>query len=134
SFLYNIAQCYRQLGDKPNAIRFYRTYLRETPNAPNREDVTRLISVLERAIADEQLNKPAQPSPAPAPPVTQAPTRTDLVVSAPVQEKKKPLIKRGWFWGAVVGGVAAIGLAVGLGVGLTYQRDPSPTYGTIVKN
>ncbi len=28
SLLYNIAQCYKQLGNKPEALRFYRTFLR----------------------------------------------------------------------------------------------------------
>jgi tetratricopeptide (TPR) repeat protein len=136
SFLFNIAQCHRQLGDKPNAIRFYRTYIRETPNAPNREEVNRLISALERAVAKEQLNKLAQPGPAPAPAPAVAPTqnRADLVATAPPPPAKKPLVRRGWFWGAIVGGVAATGLAVGLGVGLTAQHDPMPTYGTILKN
>src|SRR5437763_14279757 len=63
SFLYNIAQCYRQVGDKPNAIPFYRTYLRETPSAPNRDEVNRLISSLERAVAEEQMAQANQPVP-----------------------------------------------------------------------
>lgn len=140
SFLYNIAQCYRQVGDKPNAIRFYRTYLRETPNAPNRDEVNRLISALERAVADDQMAKANQPTPPPPQPTTTttttepAPARADLVATAPKSEERKPLTKRGWFWAAVVGGAAAVGLAVGLGIGLGTQRDPSPTYGTILKN
>lgn len=135
SFLFNIGQCYRQLNDKPNAIRFYRTYLREAPNAPNRDEVTRLVSSLERALAEEQMAKP-QPSAAPAVSAAAAPSpRPELIASAPVSRpQKKPLVNRGWFWGTIVGGVAAVGLAVGLGVGLTAQRDPTPSYGTIVKN
>lgn len=135
SFLYNIAQCYRQVGDKPNAIRFYRTYLRETPNAPNRDEVNRLIAALERAVADEQMAKANQPQPPPPqPPTATQPARADLVATVPRSEERKPLVKRGWFWATVVGGAAAVGLAVGLGVGLGTQRDPSPTYGTILKN
>lgn len=138
SFLYNIAQCYRQVGDKPNAIRFYRTYLRETPNASNRDEVNRLISALERAVADEQMTKSNQPPPTAAPQSSTVtatqPARTDLTATAPAREERKPLVKRGWFWAAVIGGAAAAGLAVGLGVGLGTQRDPSPTYGTILKN
>lgn len=136
SFLYNIAQCYRQVGDKPNAIRFYRTYLRETPNAPNRDEVDRLIATLEHSVAEEQMAKANQPPPAPVQPTTATtePARADLVASSPKAEEHKPLVKRGWFWATVVGGAAAVGLAVGLGVGLGTQRDPSPTYGTILKN
>src|SRR5512143_3705253 len=36
AFLFNIAQCYRQLDRKPEAVKFYRSFLRKVPEAPNR--------------------------------------------------------------------------------------------------
>src|SRR5215471_9023085 len=39
AFLYNIAQCYRQLGEKQSAVKFYRSYLRKVPDAPNGDEV-----------------------------------------------------------------------------------------------
>ncbi len=54
SFLFNIGQCYRQLGDKPQAIRSYRAYLSKVPNASNRDEVKRTIESLEQALAGEQ--------------------------------------------------------------------------------
>src|SRR5438046_999838 len=42
SFLFNIAQCYRQLGDKQQAVLFYRSYVRKVPTAPNVGEVKQL--------------------------------------------------------------------------------------------
>src|SRR5256885_5945814 len=43
TLLFNIAQCHRQLGDKPEAARFYKSYLHKMPNAPNRADVVKMV-------------------------------------------------------------------------------------------
>src|SRR5262249_46162745 len=51
SFLFNIAQCYRQVGNKPEALRFYRTYLRKSASAPNGDEVRKLIATLEASLA-----------------------------------------------------------------------------------
>jgi len=42
-FLFDIAQAYRQIRDCENASAFYRTYLRERPNADNRGKVEKFI-------------------------------------------------------------------------------------------
>ena len=47
SFLFNIAQCERLLGHKQEAIRAYRTYLTNSPEAANGPEVRTLISKLE---------------------------------------------------------------------------------------
>ena len=47
TFIYNIAQCHRKLGNIEDALTFYKTYLRRAPNAPNRQEVERRISELE---------------------------------------------------------------------------------------
>src|SRR5262245_26223280 len=44
SFLFNIAQCERQLDQRADAIRAYRMYLVASPNAVNREEVRGLIA------------------------------------------------------------------------------------------
>jgi len=67
TFLFNIAQCYRQLGDHQKALRFYRTYLIKVPAAPNRDEVKQLIAQLMRTIEEEKQRK------APPPPSTLAP-------------------------------------------------------------
>ena len=48
-FLYNIAQCHRKIGDAAEALSFYKKYLRERPDAPNRPEVEKRIDELEAA-------------------------------------------------------------------------------------
>lgn len=48
---YNIAQCHEKLGDIPAALRSYHEYLREVPNADDREVVLRAMSNLEARLA-----------------------------------------------------------------------------------
>src|SRR4051794_14490315 len=71
-FLFNIAQCYRALGDKPAAARTYRAFLRNWPKAPNREQVERIVAQLDEAIAKDASARAAPPpdtlAPANSPP------------------------------------------------------------------
>src|SRR4051794_1203250 len=60
-FLFNIAQCYRALGDKPAAVRTYRAFLRNWPKAPNREQVERIVAQLDDAIERDASAKAAPP-------------------------------------------------------------------------
>jgi hypothetical protein len=50
TFLYNIAQCHRLMGNKPAALRFYRRFLNEATKVPNREMVEQHIRDLEKAL------------------------------------------------------------------------------------
>jgi hypothetical protein len=43
TFLFNIAQCHRQLQEFTEALRLYRNYLRDAQDAPNRGEVEKLI-------------------------------------------------------------------------------------------
>ena len=56
-FLYNSGQCERQLGHLDEAIRFYRSFLREQPKAPNRQEVLHKIEEIEVALK----SKPSEP-------------------------------------------------------------------------
>jgi len=47
-FLFNIAQCHRKMGKNKEALDSYRSYLRVAPDAPNRAEVQKRISELER--------------------------------------------------------------------------------------
>ena len=62
SFLYNIAQCHRLMGQKAEAVKFYRRYLKDAPTAPNR-------AVAEKHIKDLEASGGAD-APAPAPAVS----------------------------------------------------------------
>jgi hypothetical protein len=76
SFLYNIAQCHRLMGQSAEAIKFYRRFLKDAPTAPNRAVAEKHIKDLEEASRDTQ---PSVSPPAPAttssspPPVAPAP-------------------------------------------------------------
>lgn len=50
TFLFNIGQCHRKVGNPELAKESYRAYLREQPDAPNRDDVERFVRE-----ADEQI-------------------------------------------------------------------------------
>jgi tetratricopeptide (TPR) repeat protein len=63
-FLFNIAQCYRKLGNAQDALTFYQTYLRREPNAANRDEVERRIKEL-----GKQEPAAAKLIPSPTPPV-----------------------------------------------------------------
>jgi tetratricopeptide (TPR) repeat protein len=138
SFLFNIAQCYRQLGNKSEALRFYRTYLRKSPSAPNSDEVHRLMAALETSLAQEKTAASAPPtgtlapkggsgeasvapaSPPPAPlHVDSAPS---LVASAP---PPRPAYRKWWFWTATVGGVAVAAAAIGIGLTLGQSHEVS---------
>ena len=94
AFLYNIAQCHRQLGNHREAITFYKRFLKESPGARNRKEIEQLISELEAKAAAAPPPAPAAeagPPPASAPPPTppqpvpaQAPEPTVAVTPEPV--------------------------------------------------
>lgn len=65
--LYNIGQAYR-LWDKPEeAIRSYKSYLRQRPDAPNRADVEKRIAELERSGDDRHAPATEPPAATPTP-------------------------------------------------------------------
>ena len=61
SFLFNIAQCERQLDQRTDAIRAYRMYLVNAPDAAQPRGGARLIARLEHELAEERATKAAPP-------------------------------------------------------------------------
>jgi tetratricopeptide (TPR) repeat protein len=98
AFLYNIAQCHRQLGDNELAVVMYKRYLNAFPQAPNRVDVERRMHDLEASLAGKrkegapprapsaapalQRSTASSPMPAPTPPVPLVAPRPDGDVAA----------------------------------------------------
>ncbi|HEX2660558.1 MAG TPA: hypothetical protein VHU40_19890, partial [Polyangia bacterium] len=81
--LYNIAQSFRLANDATQALFFYRSFLRNMPNASNRKEVEGRIRTLEKqaerqaedqkAIAPPPVVAPAEPAPTRPPPVAVVP-------------------------------------------------------------
>ncbi len=140
ALLYNAAQAYRLMGNKPRALTLYQNYFRlYGDQIPNRDEVAQQIEQLKQAIAVDERTKTAPPvgtqplTRSTAPPPASAATAT-LTASAP--PPKKPLIKRPWFWATVAGGAAVVitALAVGIAVGTRGHTDPPASFGTINGN
>ncbi|TMQ03549.1 MAG: tetratricopeptide repeat protein [Deltaproteobacteria bacterium] len=96
-FLFNIGQCYRNLGDYDAAIFSFRKYLTLAPDAPNRAQVEDLIGQLQaqKEQGDTRrlgLSRPPERPAAPPPP------------------PGRPFYKAWWFWTgvAVVGAVGGV--------------------------
>jgi tetratricopeptide (TPR) repeat protein len=102
-YLVRLAECYRALHRTAEALRFYRLFLTERPDAPERASVEASIGALE------------QPPPT-APPVAPAVAASGAVATPAVTATKRPLWRRWWLWTAV-GGVAALGIGLGVGLG-----------------
>lgn len=126
-FLFNIAQCYRNMGDYERARFFFRRYLTLDPRTPNRRRVETLIDEMGRLLqqrADEEAARPPAPPvvepspeastpapiappPAPAPAIQEpaSPAPTVVALAPPVEPAPAPTPawKRWWFWtGAAV--------------------------------
>jgi len=79
--LYNIGQCHRLNNEPEEAIRFYKNYLRNAPNAQNRSDVEKKIAEMEK-LADERRRLGTAPTT--TPPVTTPPVTTPPVTNPPL--------------------------------------------------
>ena len=64
SFLYNIAQCHRLMGNRAEALKFYKRYLKDAPNAPNRPVAEKHIKDLEASLAHAPDAPPGGQAPA----------------------------------------------------------------------
>ncbi len=97
-FLFNIGQCYRNLGDYEAAIFSYKKYLKLAPDAPNRDKVEGLIEDLEQKKDQGDTER-----------LGLAPKKHPDEDRPPEQA---PIYKKWWFWA----GVAVVGTAGGIGI------------------
>jgi tetratricopeptide (TPR) repeat protein len=75
SFLFNIGQCHRQLNHHQEAVTFYRAYLRNVPDAANRDAILGIIAKEEATLTEEAATRKLPP---PGPVEPGAPPRTAL--------------------------------------------------------
>lgn len=156
AFLFNIAQCHRQLQNHERALFFYRRFLSVAPPGTDTDTVDELISQVERAQADQakadadrkhreqsaqetarQLEVEKAREKAALAEVEAAkeqallvpPVRQEVLPPPPPPPPPEtPIYKRWWLWAGV--GVVAAGTATA--VAIAAQPKPEiPTYGTL---
>jgi tetratricopeptide (TPR) repeat protein len=151
ALLYNAAQAHRLAGNKQRALALYQSLLRMFgKQVANQAEIRNHIDSLKQAIENDKTvstrppvtTQPAEvpktpesapkpePTPAATPSVSPAPAAaTTVTTSAP---ERKPIVKKAWFWVAVVGGAAVVATGIGLGVALgSSKSDPAVTFGTV---
>jgi len=135
-YLYNIAQAYRLDGNLAQALFFYKSYLRNAPDAVNRAEVERRIAELQAAVEQQMVATEKPPNetknpdarrveiPPPEVVARAAPEPTPGPAPAPADQpaRGRPIYKRWWFW-AGVGAVAVGAVAI---VTMTGGGEPAP--------
>ncbi len=117
--LFNIAQCYRNLGNYEDAVFTYKRFLQQEPDAPNRDKVERLITELERKIdkaksEDDQFKLRKKPAIEPLPPIAET--------------SDHPVYKKWWFWT----GLAVVSVGAGVAVyALTRPSTPATDFSVV---
>ena len=90
-FLFNIAQCYRNMGNYERARFFFRRYLTLQPHAPNHRRVEELIAEMTNKIDAQAAAGGAAPSTTAPPPAEQKPVEQKAAEAKP--EETKPETK-----------------------------------------
>lgn len=145
-FLFNVAQCHRQLGNFKEAAFFFGRFIDNTsPKAPNIELARELLEDMkkknaakeaeEARLAEEKRRADEAKKAADAPLARKlAPDGTPLLPPPPPPPvEETPLYKKGWFWGVIAGGVAVVAGSVAAGVAASQPREVTytPSAGTL---
>ena len=139
-FLFNMGQCYRQLGEPESAVRQYRAYLRVMPGASNRADVERFIAQAEadRATAGRDAadggagaggssDRRQRAAEGDAAHVGAGGTSGDSAVAARAVAVSRHRRRATALWAMLgVAAVVVVGGAVGLGVGFGVSLNAHP--------
>jgi tetratricopeptide (TPR) repeat protein len=125
AFLYNIGECYRRLGELPEALQFYRRFLATAPpDDKTRPIVEQRIADLQ-TVADEPKVAPAEPPSGDVAlnPPEDAGNAPVLLVGEPAQTApaSSPFYARPWFLVTV----GAVALASVFGI-WALSRSPAP--------
>ncbi len=133
-FVFNIAQCHRNVGNHERALFFYQRYLALEPDPPNRKIVEDLIAEEQKRLGEQEQAAAAKRSAAEREHLrASTPPREGDLLSQPTAAADSPhdpaFYRRPWFWGAA-GSVIVAGIAASL---LITRDGPMPkgTIGTI---
>lgn len=96
NYLFSIAQCHRRAGRNRVAYGAYERFLRADPNTALRQETQNYMTELLIVIRQEEAQE---------------------------RERKRPVWRKPWFWGAVAGSAAAAALALGIGLGVGLKED-----------
>jgi tetratricopeptide (TPR) repeat protein len=152
AFLYNIAECYRHLGEGRDALTYYRRFLSAAPaNDRSRPTVEKRIAELQTTLppsaaapasdsgaaagstapltADARASTPPPAAPAAEQPATTLVGQSSAADDVPDSGRRKPFYARGWF----IGTVAAVLVAGAVGV-WALSRNPTSVPGTPLGN
>ena len=136
AFLFNIAQCYRNMGDYERAQLYFHRYTVRDPRGPNRQAAERLAAEMSKLAEARRNDRDGDspnddPAPAPSSALSSTAAVTPLTVTTPPDPAagkrpsptllvtrdngqpapaRPPIYRRGWFW-AGVGGVVLVGAA-----------------------
>jgi len=122
AFLFNIGQCYRNLGDYEHALFFFHRYTVLDPRSPNRAAAERLIAEMNRLAEERRAREQSATLTTNVATVTAAPELTghaDAPLLGPTAQTTttrtdaRPVYRRAWFW-VGVGGAVAVGTAIAL--------------------
>jgi tetratricopeptide (TPR) repeat protein len=113
ALLFNMGQAFRQLGDTRRALFAYRAYLRDAPEAANRDEVLAHVAALDTSGEVPRVTPPAPPPRAGAaviamPRQAHAPSRRALIAGIA---------------GSAVAGALSLGVGVGLSVRASRAAD-----------
>ena len=119
--LFNIARVLDKRGQGPEAQTYYRQFIESEVEEPEQKAKAREYVA--------QLEAKNDPPPIKRPPWTPIQPTTSMTepVVPKTERKDTPVYKKVWFWGVMVGSVAAVGLGIGLGVGLGSQGSTVPS-------
>ena len=124
AFLFNIAQAERQLGEYDVASKSYRLFLANQPNAPNREQVMRLIDEMDKAAAEAHAKTPPTGTEPPTGNVTPPQNVPPPPPPVAIVDNGKSLRTAGF----VAGGVGVAGLALGIAFAVLSKQAGDDAY------
>ena len=126
--LFNIARVLDKRGQGQEALTYYRQFIEAPVDEPEQKVKAREYVAQIEAKNDPPPKRLTAETPIqPAPSMTEPVARTTEPVARTTERKEVPVYKKGWFWGVMLGSVAAVGLGIGLGVGLSKQGPTVPS-------
>ena len=137
--LYNLGMAYAQWHGLSNDVthlrkarRLFQNYAKRLAENPAMDQSQRAETEAQIARIDEQIATADAARPTPPPPVVTPAPETKPQPQPPPDQPKKPVYKRGWFWG-LLGGLVVAG-AVTAAIVLTRKPGFEPELGSIGPN